>query len=313
MIRSGVVAFSRALPRILTPGYPLSWAVALVCALYFTAASASLLVWILTGNATVLSICFQEIGGPLLAVFAMIEAAAALRVWSLFNPGEPLRTGWFFLASAGSVHAVSVITRHLLGRNILLNPLRFLPSSSPLFPLLDDFGRVLGGTLLPLVLLAGIYFVLRVYRRLRLLTRLSPVDYLALAVAALFLAFEFSELLRWLPLRRGNITALWTMDWATDPLFILLFAAAIVLRRANLALRRGRLARCWTAYAAAIFLTCTGNLGVALVEGGFITQNQSWPFWLIWYPAAAGFTLAPIFQMETMHLALRSQAASPRF
>lgn len=288
-------------------GYPLSSAILLICAVYTAAAASCILHWILTGDDGIIRVCFQEIGGPLLAVYAMIEAAAALRVWSLFHPGELLRTGWFFLATAGAVHTVSVITRHLLGRDILLNPLRFLPSAPSILPLLDEFGRVLGGTLFPLLLLAGLFFVVRVYSRLRLLTRLSALDYFPLAAAAVLLAFEFTQFLHWLPFRRGNITALWAMEWATEPLFVLLFGAAVVLRRANLALRRGRLARCWTAYAAAIFLTCAGSLGGALFQGGFISQQVWSPFWLIWYPAAAAFALGPIFQMETMHLAIRSQ------
>lgn len=297
-------------PWALAAGYPLSWAVLLACALYFTAAAGCLLYWVVTGNAAVLRLCFQETGGPLLAVFAMIEAAAALRVWTLFNPGEPLRTGWFFLASAGAIHAVSVITRHLLGRDILLNPLRLLPSAHSLLPLLDEFGRVLGGTLLPLVLLSGIYSVLRVYRRLGLLRRLSPLDALPLAVAAGFLVFQLSELVRWLPLRQGRITPLWSIDWLTDPLFVLLFGAAIVLRRANVALRPGRLALCWTAYAAAIFLTCTGSLGTTLFQNGVLTHLTWSPFWLIWYPAAAAFALAPVCQLETMQSALHGRPAA---
>lgn len=311
MIRAGSTSTLRSIPWSLAPGYPLSWAILLVCAIYFTGASACLLMWLLTRNQSIIRVCFQEVGGPLLAVFAMVEAAAALRVWTLFNPREPLRTGWFFLAAAGSVHSVSVITRHLLGRDIVLNPLRLLPSAGTLLPLLDDFGRVLGGTLLPLVLLAGIFCVLRVYRRLGLLTRLAPVDYLPLLAAAAFLLFQFSEFLRWLP-AQGRVTTLWSIDWATDPLFVLLFAAAIVLRRANVALRRGRLACCWTAYAVAIFLTCIGSLGIALFQGLYISQQVWSPFWLIWYPAGAAFALAPICQMETMHLALRSQHDSPK-
>lgn len=296
----------QSISAALAASYPLSWAVLLVCAVFFTAASACLLYWITTGDGAALRLCFQEVGGPLLAVFAMVEAAAALRVFTLFNPGEALRTGWFFLASAGAVHAVSVITRHLLGRDIALNPLRLMPAASSTLPFLDQFGRVLGGTLLPLVLLCGLCSVLGVYRRLGLLRRLSAFDTLPLAVAAGFLIYQLSELLRWLPLRRGNMTPLWSLDWATDPLFVLLFCAAIVLRRANLALRRGRLARCWTAYAVAIFLTCAGSLGTALFQQGFLTLFTWSPFWLIWYPAAAAFTLAPVYQLETMRAALHA-------
>lgn len=310
MIRGGAISSAHHRILGLTRGYPLSSFVLLTCAIYFVAAAACLLHWILTANNHALRICFQEIGGPLLAVFAMIEAAAALRVWSLFHPGEPLRTGWFFLAAAGSAHTISVITRHLLGRDILLNPLRFLPSAPSLLPLLDEFGRVLGGTLFPLLLLAGLYLVLRVYSRLRFLTRLSASDYLPLSAAAALLAFEFLQFLHWLPLRHGNITALWSIDWATEPLFILLFGAAVVLRRANLALRRGHLARCWTAYATAIFLTCAGALSQALYQGGLISQMAWSPSWLIWYPTA--FALGPVFQMETMHLALRSGHSAQR-
>jgi hypothetical protein len=49
-----------------------------------------------------------------------------------------------------------------------------------------------------------------------------------------------SELVRWLPSRRSNLTALRTMDWATNSLFSLLFSAAFFLRRANVALRSPR-------------------------------------------------------------------------
>jgi len=311
MTRSRAASPSPGWTLSLPAAYPLSSAILLICALYVVAAAVCMLSWILTGSNDSIRICFQEIGGPLLAVFAMVETAAALRVWSLFQVGEPLRTGWFFLAAAGSVHTVSVIARHLLGRDILLNPLRVLPSASTLLPLFDEFGRALGGTLFPLVLLAGLFFVLRVYARLRLLTRLALFDYFPLAAAAALLAFEFTQFLHWLPLRRGHVTTLWSIGWATEPLFVLLFAAAVILRRANLALRHGRLARCWSAYATAIFLTCAGTLCEALFQGGFISLWTWSPSWLIWCPAAAAFALGPVCQMETMHLALRSAHSGP--
>ena len=49
------------------------------------------------------------------------------------------------------------------------------------------------------------------------------------------------------------------------------------------------------------------TFGLALVQGGYLSAVDAWPFWLIWHPAAAAFALAPVLQMETMHDALRGR------
>ncbi|MGQ9919426.1 MAG: hypothetical protein ACUVS7_18670 [Bryobacteraceae bacterium] len=266
--------------------------------------------WLETGDASPLNAWFREFGALLLALFPLAGTAAAGRVVSLFGSQEPMRQSWLWLGAASAVHAASNAIRHIFGKDILLNPLRSLPGIEEWLPALEQFGRLLGGILFPAVLIGGLGLALRTYIRLGLLPRLRRVDWLALTGIGLFFAYHAANAFRWLSDPGVRITPLVCLNLLVDPLYAVLFAMAILLRRAKLSLRKGLMERCWTAYCWAIFLTCAGSLALTLHEQGVLPSRWLWPTWLIWHPAAALFALGPVYQLETMETALASASAA---
>jgi hypothetical protein len=262
--------------------------------------------WIETGDAQPLNLWFQEFGAFLLVAFPLSGAFTAARVVSLFGPEEPMRQSWLLLATAAAIQAASHFVRHILGRDILLNPLRPFPDLHSWMPALDEFGRLLGGVLFPAVLITGLVLALRTYLRLGLLPKLSTFDFLVLAVLAILLACHLLNAFRWLGDPRVRPTPLLFLNLTIDPLYAALFVVAIFLRRAKLSLRHGLIERCWTAYSWAIFLTCAGSLAITLNAQGALPDRWMWPTWVLWHPAAALFALGPAYQLETMEMAMAS-------
>lgn len=268
------------------------------------------LFWLLTGDPVLLEPWFRHFGAILLVLFPMAGAVAGARVVSLFGPSEPMRQSWLFLATAAAVQAISNAVRHVLGRDMVLNPLTALRGSEPWMAALDEFGRLLGGVMFPAVLILGLALALRTYVRLGLLPRLKWFDFVALAATGLFLAHHLYNGFFWLGDPRVHLTPLLMLNLTVVPLHAVLFAVAILLRRAKLSLRHGLIERCWTAYAWASFLTCAGSLAITLNAQGLLPDRWMWPSWLLWHPAAALFALGPIYQLETMETALASATAA---
>lgn len=273
---------------------------------FTTSAGIFILYWLKTGDAQPLNVWFREFGALLLVAFPLSGAVTAARVVSLFGEREPMRQTWLLLAAAAAVQAASNFARHVLGQDILLNPLRLLSALHPYRPALDEFGRLLGGILFPAVVIAGLVLALRTYVRLGLLPRLKTWDFCALTALAGLTAFHLVNAIRWLSDPQVQITPMFLLNVAVDPLYAVLFVVAILLRRAKLSLRHGLIERCWTAYSWAVFLTCAGSLGVTLHQEGILPASWMWPTWLIWHPAAALFALGPAYQLETMETAMAS-------
>lgn len=268
------------------------------------------LFWLLTDDPVLLEPWFRHFGAILLVLFPMAGAVAGARVVSLFGPLEPMRQSWLFLATAAAVQAISNAVRHVLGRDMVLNPLTALRGSETWMPALDEFGRLLGGVLFPAVLILGLALALRTYVRLGLLPRLKWFDFVALAATGLFLGHHLHNGFVWLGDPQVHLTPLLMLNLTVVPLHAVLFAVAILLRRAKLSLRHGLIERCWTAYAWASFLTCAGSLGITLNAQGLLPDKWMWTSWLLWHPAAALFALGPIYQLETMETALASATAA---
>ncbi len=266
--------------------------------------------WLETGDAQPLNLWFREFGAFLLVAFPLSGAATGARVVSLFGQDEPMRQSWLLLATAAAIQAASNFVRHVLGHDILLNPLRPFPALQPWIPALSEFGRLLGGILFPGVLIAGLMLALRTYVRLGLLPKLRTFDFFALVVLSLLLACHLLNAIRWLGDPRVQPTPLLFLNLTIDPLYAALFVVAIFLRRAKLSLRHGLIERCWTAYSWAIFLTCGGSLAITLNAQGMLPDRWMWPTWVLWHPAAALFALGPAYQLETMEAAMASASTA---
>lgn len=276
---------------------PAVWTAA---AFFFSFACLAVAHWRATGEAALLNFCFKQVGGPLLVLLALLELAGALLVWRRFPRGEPLRLAWAVLSAAALLHAAGTAIRHVFSQDIALNPLGSLGLDAAVLAQLQEYGRLLGGVLFPLALAVGLALVLRRLRQLGLRPRFHAADWLAGAAVTAYLVFQAGRMAYWLGPGGARVTASWLIGWATDPLFAGLFFTALLLRRANAALRGGFIARCWSAYALAVLLTTAGDFGLAAQAAGWLHPAAVWPIWLIWHPAAAAFALAPLYQLDTM-------------
>lgn len=279
------------------------------CAAFSAVALLSAAHWLATGESRWLDFWFKEIGGPLLAVFAVAEAAGAAAAASWFSPGEPMGKVWRLLAAAGAVHAVSMVLRHILGMQIGANPLHSFGGGFQATALLRDFGHVLGGTLYFALLAAGLTLALREHWKLRLIRSLSRSELAVLLAAGGVFAYTLLAARFWLSQPEVRPNPLWWIGWLTDPLLALLFSLSLLLGKSAGRLQGGLLGRPWLAYFSASLLTCIGSLFVGLSEAGLVRGEALWPVWLLWHPAAAAFALAPVYQLEAVRYAIRHAAA----
>jgi hypothetical protein len=244
---------------------------------------------------------FQEVGGPLMVLFAAIGASAGFLVWRTFEPGEPMRAAWTWLTAGAIVRFVSYFCAHILGRKILLNHLGLRPET---MECMNRFGLLLGGTMGLAMDTVGLAIVVSVCWRLRLIQRLRAGDWLLVCSGAAYALWRIAEMLFWIASGKVAVTAFWLAGWLTDPALALLAVQAVLVRRAGKAIRHGMLVRCWSAYVAGILLTVLGNVGLWLGDMQILRPGQNWPFWLAWMPAACAFALAPVMQLSAVRFVL---------
>jgi hypothetical protein len=205
---------------------------------------------------------------------------------------------------AGGCHLVSAVCVQVLSVNSSLNPLSHgvgapagaTPSA------VYRFGIVVGGPLEMLLLAAGLGWLLRMCRQSGFVVRFGRRDCVLLLVAALEVCFEASFLMQ--AVRSGRVlTAYDTVMALNGPLLVLLLIEASLVRSYMATLGDGMIAKCWSSFAAAIFLTTLGNLGLWMNLYGLLPQALGSITWYIWFLSAAAFTLGPAWQIEAIQSA----------
>ncbi len=101
------------------------------------------------------------------------------------------------------------------------------------------------------------------------------------------------------------------LNWATDPLLLLLLALTMQLCQATGCSEGGLLGRVWMGYAAGFFLMLAGDFGNWLFNMGYVSWIAASPLaWFAWYPAAAGLMAGACCQWYAGVLARRDAAAA---
>jgi hypothetical protein len=168
-------------------------------------------------------------------------------------------------------------------------------------------GSTFGGPLNMVLLAAGLLVVVGLYKKVGLLRRFSGSDWIPLGLVTLFIASQLVEFARWNAMLREPATILKWISWITDPLLGFLLLEALLLRRAIVNSGGGLIARCWRAYAAAIFLTSVGNAGTWAVNSGLLQWRYHYFNTFIWFLAAIAFALGPAYQIEAIMGARRAR------
>jgi hypothetical protein len=199
---------------------------------------------------------------------------------------------------------VSTLLIQILSANSPLNPLTRsgLSAFNPDMAAIYRFGLIVGGPLQMLLLAAGLGYLLRLCRRSGIVARFQPSDWVLLSIAGLETYFEISYLVG--TVRGGGVLTLYDYLMATTgPLLILLLIEANLVRSYMGTLNRGMVAKCWSAFAVAIFLTSLGNLGIWLNLHGYLPPGIVSVTWYIWFLSATAYTLGPAWQIEAIQSA----------
>ena len=83
------------------------------------------------------------------------------------------------------------------------------------------------------------------------------------------------------------------LGWASDPRLSILLFEAILIRRSAIETGWGLLAKSWGSFAAGIFLTSLGDMGLWASANSYLPWPYSSVTWYVWFLASAAFALGP--------------------
>jgi hypothetical protein len=241
-----------------------------------------IVLWCLSGGwSEAFGLYFRYLGSSFLVIFAFLELVLSRSVRSAFQPGEDLYRAWTLITIGAGLRLTGVFVAHGLQPE----------------PRIRDIALFISGPLQLVTLVWGLTIVLRLYRRLGYVVRITRTDW-ALLIGCVAMAAN--------GIVQNVITP--SSGFLTDTLLFVLLFQAILLRRSASQMGGGLVAACWTAYVYAIFLTAVGDLGITLSAYGYVPQAWMPATWLVWYPAAAAFALGPAYLSEAVFLAMQSEA-----
>jgi hypothetical protein len=260
----------------------------------------TLIPWLATGDVAGLRLFFDGPGALFLGGLPVIEFLLCLLVVSSFSRGEPLRPAWILIVSAAACHATGGLLAHILGTRSLVNPLMWGGTAGPaLLGLLRRSGQAIGGPFEMALLGMGLFAALRLYRESGVWARLKRLDWFLVAIVSAFTVCQLYQVA--IAVRSGKrMDILDAIDLANDPMLCILVIEAILLHRSAVSMGRGLIARCWAAFATAVFLTSLGNMGSWATNYGYLP----WPYasitWYVWFPATAAYALGPAYQVAAL-------------
>jgi hypothetical protein len=272
-------------------------------------------IWLLTQDEGWIRYYFDYQSPIFFISFAGAEVYFSLVAFFQFSAGERMRTAWCFIALASLLRLIGLTIAHLLSVKSLLNPAFVLGESWTSSQALElrQIGLAISGPIHMAVLACGLYIVLTISRRFKMLATMKKIDYFLIGIVCLFTLRQLYEIAKSLPVLSGPITVQILLQWVTDPLLSILLFEAILIRRCVLNMGWGYIAKCWGAFTAAIFISSLGNMGIWASN---IMYNH-WPMlsitWFIWFFASAAYVLGPAYQVEaryrTKACLTRAQAA----
>ncbi|MFN7998260.1 MAG: hypothetical protein U0Q18_31860 [Bryobacteraceae bacterium] len=235
---------------------------------------------------------------------AGVEAWFCLSLRHCFLPGEPLYKAWTFIGLSAICDFTGSIFSQWLSSRSPLNPLHHLASwSEKQGQEIRSFGLVIGGTLRYALLAAGLYYVLRIYRKTGFLGRLKLTDWILVGLVVAYIIDESKQLIYYLD--HGKSPSLpEILGWPVDPLLFVLLIETRLLARSIEGMGKGSVSQSWKAFTIAILLIWVGDLGIWATNYGLI----DWPWtalgWFVWLPAAGAFAAAPALQLEAIEHAM---------
>jgi len=299
-------ALPLASPRRCVPRSPEAWASAVRTAVFVFVVAIPIVyaAWRLTGNDAWIEIFFRVPGALLLLGLAGTAFRLSVAVVRHFSSGEPLRAAWLLITGASGCDLAGTVCNNVLGSGSMLDPFRYL-WRGPVPSWLGDAGLLASGSCRMALLAAGLFYGLRAYRRAGFPGRLAVSDRVLLAGVGLYLVREAWDTA--VAIRHGaSVTLVEVLQWPADPLLWMLLAEALLLFRCAQSMGKGRISRVWQAFSMGVFLLVVGDVGLWATAYGYLPWPWSSITWCIWVPAAAGFALAPAYQLEAIYRATQA-------
>lgn len=263
-------------------------------------------VWWMWGGTEEWMVRWMRGPGPLLLMLSPLAefafcAAARIR----FNPNQHSRRTWTYLASAALSRFLGTLIAQWLPAIGLLE----FVQNTPQFGDLRWVGYSLSGSVAVVFYLLGLRSALRTYRRFGNLPPLRFYYRLVLGAAAAFVGQQLVVLVRE---HRDQLAhpSNW-LNWATDPLLLVLLYLSLRLCSASGAEKGGLLGRVWLSYAAGFALMLVGDCGNWIINMGYLSWIAASPVaWFVWYPASAALASGACSQWQASMLARRASLLS---
>jgi len=266
---------------------------------------ALLVIWaargfVFEGDLGALNSSIRLYGSVFLIGLAAVEYLLALVCWRLFEPGERLRPAWLLLSFAAACRLLGLIGANLYSGFAFWGDRPFRGPAAEEAGFIREISLTFSTPISAVFMVVGLFIVLRAYKSLGMLRRPGIAGAIGLVATAVFLVFEGLEFARWLAGLTAPAPPIKWLSWLNDPLIGLLLLEAVLLARAASAMQGGLIGSCWRAYAVAIFLTALGELGIWATNYGWLPWQYVYVNSCVWMAAAAGFALAPAYQVEAI-------------
>ncbi|HEX3748530.1 MAG TPA: hypothetical protein VHW09_31600 [Bryobacteraceae bacterium] len=227
---------------------------------------------------------------------AMVNLYLCLMAWRSFRSRTPLRPAWTLIALTAAAQGVPCMLAQLLG-----------PAGMPAG--LRISVAILAGPVRFTLLAVALLSALRILRRFGFWVRPTAFDWAVCGVAGLFAVCRFVEA-GWASGTAPISAEAWT-SLASHVLLCILFLEAALLRQSAVRMGHGPIARCWTTFAHAIFLTGLSELALWMAPHYTHAVPPAMIQSLLQFVAVAIFALAPAHQLAAQHLATKP-AEAPR-
>lgn len=254
--------------------------------------------FLLTGQYTLIHAYFSILGSLFFLVMTAAECSLAFICFSWFYAGEPMRLAWGMMACAALARFLGTLLRAVASGNSVWSTWHSTVPGGTLQHL-DTLGMVIGEPLAMACLAVGLWRVLTIQRRFRMLGSLTRGDQLLLALIG---AFTLSQVALILPLLGTHPSWATRILWLSDPLLSLLLVEAVLVRRSVLRMGQGLVAQCWGMFVAAIVITSIGDATIYASSHNLLPDALTALSWYIWFVGAAAFASAPAYQLAAMSM-----------
>lgn len=265
--------------------------------------------WQASGDNARIELFFQYQGSLFFVLFAAVELILAWSAFRQFSAGEPLRKAWLLIAFASFYRFLGYFFSKILNGETYLNPVFvFWGARDPsLYRVCERFGLIVSGPLSMATLAAGLFIILRVLRRLSILSRLKVIDYVLIFAVIGFTLRQTWEIA--FELQHPPYDLFKVLSWPSDLFLSVLLVEAILIRRSAVQTGWGLLAKSWGAFSMGILFTFLGDVGIWATTNHYYIP---WPYsaynWYIWFLASVAYALGPAYQVEAYRRAYREAA-----